>query len=141
MPRPTGSQFVRLYRGLHRTSPEGIENQPTDIGSHWTSQEGIAYDFATIRNFGDQQFRDDDYTLTGKGTIVEALVHKRNIIDPNSKEWNRTWSGSVFEPTHPEKETTVRPGAPVHIQRFHHVDDSKKEYYVTKPMRRKGYRA
>ena len=144
MPAPTGPQFVRLYRGLHAVEPEHLEEYPQGIGPHWTKDSNVAYNFATNRDYDgtplvDPYFPDE---IPMAGTVVEALVNKRNIIDYNSPE-GEIWGDiyGVFDESHPERETTVRPDSPLHIQQFHYFDDDKNKYRSVKPTRRKGYRA
>jgi hypothetical protein len=132
MPRPTGQQWVRLYRGLHESTPETVSTK--QIGPHWTPDFNIAYNFATYRNtegYPLHDASDDDIPLAG--TVVEALVHRRHIIDPESEE-GRGWQEgeAVFGSWHPEQERTVRPGATVHVQSLHHFDDDKGTYKEVK---------
>lgn len=145
MPTPNGPQFVRLYRGLHATDPEHLEEYPEGIGSHWTKDPNVAYTFATYRDYDGSSLIDESTKNLGipmAGTVIEALVHKRNIINYNSPEgeiWGEVYG--VLDESHPEKETTVRPDSPLHIQQFHHFDDDNNKYRSVKPVRRKGYRA
>lgn len=144
MAAPTGPQFVRLYRGLHITDPEHLEKNPRGIGSHWTRSPEVAYNFATYRDTdGNPHWDAQDYDdIPMSGTVVEALVHKRHIIDPESAEGQDWQHGeAVLGPNSQEQERTVRPGAPVHIQQMHYFDDDNNKYRSVKPMRRKGYRA
>lgn len=138
-----GQQFVRLYRGLHSTSPEHLEKHPTGIGPHWSKSPEVAYNFATYRDFsGTPHWNAEDDAIPMAGTVVEALVHKRHIIDPDSDEGQDWQHGeAVFGPEHSEQERTVRPGSPVHVQRMHYFDDDNDKYRSATPMRRKGYRA
>jgi hypothetical protein len=76
------------------------------------------------------------------GTVVEALVHPRHIIDPDSDEGQDWQHGeAVFGPEHSEQERTVRPGATIHVQSLHHFDDDNDKYRTVKPVKRKGFRA
>ena len=137
----SNNQFVRLFRGIHQVVPEQLEQNPRDIGPHWSRSPEVAYNFATYRDSEGTPLHDWEDELSS-GTIVEALVHKRNIIDPQSEEGQDWASGeAVFGHGHPEQERTVRPGSPVHIQAFHHYDDDKGTSRTVKPTRRKGYRA
>lgn len=144
MPKPTGQQWVRLYRGLHMTDPEHVEAHPKVIGSHWSSNSDIAYNFATNRDIEGYPHYDwgDEDPIPMKGTVVEALVHPRHIIDPESDE-GQDWQmhSEVFGPDHSEQERTVRPGAPVHVQKLHYFDDDNETSRTVKPTKRKGFRA
>lgn len=129
MPRPTGQQWVRLYRGLAQTTPEQINRK--EIGNHWSVSPDVAYNFATNRDaegWAHDEYFDDMEDYSPSGTIVEALVHRRHIIDPNSEEGD-DWASmhSVFGPEHSEQERTVRPDATIHIQKLHYVDEGKNE--------------
>jgi hypothetical protein len=76
------------------------------------------------------------------GTVVEALVHPRHIIDPDSDEGQDWQHGeAVFGPEHSEQERTIRPGATIHVQSLHHFDDDNDKYRTVKPAKRKGFRA
>lgn len=136
MPVPTGKQWVRLYRGLANTTPENVDTR--GIGPHWTTDAGVAYNFATNRDVEGYPLGDSDSEFEGlpaEGTVVEALIHRRHIVDPESEEgqhW-QNWSG-VLGPEHPEQEKTIRGQATVHIQRMHWVnDDTNEDRMVTYP--------
>ena len=142
MPKPIGPQWVRLYRGLHATDPEHIERHPTGVGPHWSASPDVAYNFATGRDFSGMPQYDETDDVPMMGTVIEALVHPRHIIDPNSDEGEEWQMGeAVFGPDHSEQERTVRPGAPIHIQALHHFDDDNDKYSRIKPAKRKGFRA
>lgn len=144
MPAPTGKQWIRLYRGLHATDPEHIENNPKGIGPHWSKSPDVAYNFATYRDFSGTPHHDwdDDDPIPLAGTVIEALVHRRHIIDPDSDEGQDWQHGeAVFGPDHSEQERTVRPGATVHVQALHHFDDDNEKYRTVNPSRRRGFRA
>lgn len=122
MPRPTGDQWVSLYRGLASVTPSEVT--PNAVGLHWTTDPEVAYNFATSRD-AEGWLHDDDYEDTPRfGTVLEAKVHKRNLIDPNSKE-GQDMSDllAIQAPEHPEQERTVRPGSRVHVLKMHHYDD------------------
>lgn len=133
MPRPNGPQFVRLFRGLANVTPEEVSKR--SLGSHWTPDPNIAHNFATNRDVWGYP-HDDDGEIPMTGTIVEALVHKRHIVDPNSEEGEEWASGAnVLGPDSLEQERTVRDRGIVHIQAMHHVDDDADTY---KQIRVKG---
>ena len=142
MPKPIGPQWVRLYRGLHATDPEHIESNPTGVGPHWSASSEVAYNFATGRDFSGMFHYDKTDDVPMMGTVVEALVHPRHIIDPDSDEGQDWQHGeAVFGPEHSEQERTVRPGATIHVQSLHHFDDDNDKYRTVKPVKRKGFRA
>lgn len=132
------SQFVTLYRGLNRVRPEEISQR--GLGSHWTPDLSVASHFA----FGSHS----DYESSGEpeqGTIVEAKVHKRHIIQPESEEWQGWNEGEqVFGPEHPEQEHTVRPGGIVHVTNMWDVGEDENYRNIerqVKPQHWRGWRA
>ena len=137
MPKPHGEQFQRLYRGLANVRPEEVDTK--QIGPHWTPDVNIAYNFATNRDVSGTPHWDND-EIPMAGTVVEALVHRRHIVDPESEEGKGWQFGeAVMHPDHPEQERTVRPGGVVHVQKLHYFDDDS-DYYekVDAPKGRKG---
>lgn len=132
-----GNQFVTLYRGLMGVSPEEVGQK--GLGSHWTADPHVAYGFATDEFAGVDDPEREDVDMT-PGTVIQAKVHKRHIIDPESEE-GEGWVDfhGVLGPGHYEQEHTVRPGAIVHVQKMSHVDD-RNERLVT-PKSRRGWRA
>lgn len=128
MPKPNGPQFIRLYRGLVAHH----EHLDPNLGSHWTPDYTVAYNFATSRDAegypidNDYEFSNDDFSGSGKGTILEADVHKRHIIDPGTEE-HENWRDmmGVLGPESHEQERTVRPGAPVHLRSITQVNEHK----------------
>lgn len=114
MPRPTGQQFIQLYRGLEGVSPETLDVHR--MGPHWTTDPSVAY-----------RFSGTDYEDT-EGTVVGALVHKRHIIPVDTPEHDEAMSRwGVADPDEPlgrlEKEHTVRSGAPLHITEITHIPE------------------
>ena len=110
-----------MYRGV-AAHPEHLD---PNLGSHWTPDYNVAYNFATSRDFeGYLPESDEEWDDPGKVTILEADVHKRHIIDPNSEEYEN-WRDmmGVLGPESHEQEHTVRPGAPVHLRSITEVDD------------------
>lgn len=151
MPRPTGKQWVRLYRGLH----EGKDNDPLyvddfvedsqnrPVGIHWSSSPAVARTFA---RHGALEYRPGEET---DGLLIQAVVHRRHIIgqdDPTAID------AGVYPEWHPgaqrEREVTLRPGAPIHVQKVEQTYTSKAEaedpdvppYAVELPLSRKSIR-
>lgn len=144
MPKPTGPQFVTLYRGLVNVTPGEVK--AAQVGPHWSRSPEVAYNFAMDRDVEGFSHEDEGIRDEGTrfGTVVEAKIHRRHIIDPNSEE-GRGWAegDAVFGQDHPEQERTVRPNAPVHVLKMHHFDDvdpSKDTTIVNNPLK-KRYRA
>jgi hypothetical protein len=84
------------------------------LGTHWTTDKGVAEDFATFDTEGYQ----------GPGTIVTAAVHRRHIVGGNERK-NLRASHDVFGSDHREKEHPVRAGAVVHVQGVEHYDGNE----------------
>ena len=113
MPKPTGQQFVQLYRGLEQASPDTLDAH--QMGPHWTTDYGVARTFA-------------GWDSGVGGTVVGALVHKRHIIPEGTPEHDDAkykWavSGSDEAWGSWEKEHTVRPGSPIHVTEIKHVPE------------------
>lgn len=130
MPAPTGNQWIRLYRGLNAVKPEEVNTQ--ELGPHWTPDPNIAYNFATYRDtegtpHWDAHY-DEDTPEAMAGTVVEALVHRRHIVDPESEEGQGWQLEAVLGRGHPEQEHTVRPGSLVHVEKMHYFDDDNDSY-------------
>ena len=124
MPKPTGPQFVQLYRGLEGVTPETLDVH--QMGPHWTTDPGVAYHFSGT-NYEDTE-----------GTVVGALVHKRHIIPVGSQEHDNIrdrWGiADADEPLgRVEKEHTVRLGAPLHVTEITHIPE---DYNVTTTHRK-----
>lgn len=122
MPRPTGPQWVHLYRGISEFGPKDVDT--SWIGQHWTTDRGVADSFAT----------DGFDTGNQSGTVVEAFIHRRHIVDPYSGEGRTLQERSgVRSPEEdaaqqaPEHEKTVRQGAIVHVQKMHYVNRNSGE--------------
>lgn len=79
-------------------------------------------------------FDDDDEP--NFGTVLEAKVHRRHLIDPESEEGqNWQFMNAVLGPNHIEREKTVRPGAPVHIQAIEELSDEGTSKFTARYMR------
>lgn len=128
-------QFQKLYRGLSGVDLTDVETK--SAGSHWTSDPNIAFNFATGRDVEGNPPEEGDM----RGTVLEAMVHRRHIIDPESEE-GEGWQGmmGVQGPDHIERERTVRPGGIIHVQRAIEVDDDSDTYREI-PVRSRGWRA
>lgn len=120
MPRPTGPQFVTLYRGLEGVSPDMLDKG--QMGMHWTPKYDVARSYANAEN----SYSNEDFDEHG-GVVVEAKVHKRHIIEPGSEEWEKVAGRSgVFDRDESgwgswEQEHSIRPGAPVHVTQLRHL--------------------
>lgn len=110
------SELVTIYRGVN-AHPDDMD---TDyIGIHWTSDKFVARDYAL--HGGNQR------PLNRHGTIIKAVVEKEHIVVPLSDEWKSMGGGPhIFEPEHPEREITIRPGSPVKVERLAHFEERKK---------------
>lgn len=148
MPAPTGKQWVRLYRGLHEGEneplyPHDIAETERPLGIHWTKSRAVAKTFA---QWGGMRARNQDES---DGIILEALVHRRHIIDASHPD---AVDSGVYEDWHPdarmEREVTLRPGAPVHLRRVEQTYTSEADqedpdtppYAIDLPTSRKSVR-
>ena len=113
--------YVRLFRGLEAVDPGSVHHD--QVGIHWTENPSSATRFATgVDKWWDSSASEDDEPV--KGTILEGYVHPRNIVPRDSEEFDdlAEWTG-ILGANSEEEETTVRPGAPVHITALHHVNE------------------
>jgi len=118
MPRPTGEQFIQLYRGLAYTSPENMDTRR--LGRHWSSNRWVA-----------EAFGNDDIPKNTSSVVIGALVHKRHIIPEGTEEWsNEAERYGAEGADSPESEYTVRKGAPVHITSITHYPNSTDEEHT-----------
>lgn len=110
-------RWATLYRGVAGVTPESLDL--TKVGSHWTSDPNIAYNYAHGRDVEGypSEYLDDD--SPEQGVVLQAKIHRRHIIDPSSSE-GESWQfmHGVLDPGHIERERTVRPNAPVHIEKM-----------------------
>ncbi|NBZ96815.1 MAG: hypothetical protein EBR40_10390 [Proteobacteria bacterium] len=115
--------FVEVSRGLAQVRPDEVDTR--QLGPHWTTEPEVAWNFAMSRDFDGSAWESDDNAPL-HGTLVHGLVHKRHIIQPGTDEFE-DWSGGegVFGPNGPEREQTVRPGAPVWIQSMNWASDDE----------------
>lgn len=109
-----------------------------DLGSHWTTDPNIAYNYATGRDVEGNPPEED---VPMQGTVVSARVHRRHVVDPESEE-GQGWQSfnAVLGPDHVEREKTVRPGSIVHVQEMIDVDDDSDTTNIEK-MYGRGWRA
>lgn len=139
MPKPHGEQWQKLYRGLLGVSPDQVDTKET--GPHWTTDPDIAMYFATGRDVeGNLNW---DYEEQGdplSGTMLEAKVHRRHIIDEDSDEGREWQAENVLGKNSIEREHTVRPGAIIHPSRMFSVS-SELDLVETPVKRRRGWRA
>jgi hypothetical protein len=132
------SQFRTLYRGLYDVHPSEIDT--TQVGAHWTVDPSIAYNFATGRDV--EGYVPDSEEFPMQGTVIEAKVHRRHIIDPESAE-GESWHDlmGVFDHDSIEQERTVRPGAIIHPQKMAFINEDENTESLVTPERRRGWRA
>ena len=123
MPTPDGPQWVNVYRGLAYTDPEKLDKG--GLGRHWSTNRWVAESFAT-----------DGLEDTDSSVVLEAKVHKKNIIPEGTEEWdNEAGRYGAEGQASPEREHTVRRGAPVHIMSVtHYFDNTKSETKHRKDM-------
>jgi len=128
--------YVRLYRGINRVAlPEADEPKrigagveapgyagrvDTDFtGIHWTPDFHVAAEFAKEKGYNTGYDVDKSHD---NGLVLEAMVHKRHIIDRNSEEGKHYAAKyDIWDEDDEENEHTVREGAPVIITKMHHV--------------------
>lgn len=121
MPAPHGPQFMRLYRGLERVSPDDVNYNK--LGMHWTANPQVGLEFAGWGRHSPE--------IDSEGVMLEALVHRRHIITPDSPGWDEfTTSHSIFGPNSKEQEYPVKRGVPVHLSRIHHLIEGQIEPLV-----------
>lgn len=113
------------------------------IGIHWSKSRAVAKNFAQWGGLRPDPRDESD------GVLIEALVHRRHIIDRDHPD---AYEAGVYPEWHPdarmERETTIRPGAPVHIRRVEqtYTDEAEREdpdtppYAVDLPLSRKSIR-
>ena len=122
-----GPQFITLYRGFHDKSRIDIDTD--NLGVHWTPNRSVAetVSLGIDPHDPDPNANDD---LSSVGTVLEARVHRRHIISPDSQELKdlmKSRNAEIFtdenvpEANEVEQEHTVRPGSPVHIVAAHTV--------------------
>lgn len=115
---------MRLYRGLSEVSPDDVDT--TWLGNHWTTDPKVARLFAT----------DGFDTGDERGTVVEALIHRRHVVPHGSSEWQQMSEyRPIYDDSHPEQEKTIRSGATVHLQKMTYVgrDEGSDEKTVEMP--------
>ena len=101
-----GPQFkdhVRVFRGLLSTSPDKIDRN--NLGIWWSDYEPMARGLAT--NTDDDDIL-DPYARPTHGSVIEALVHKKDFSS---------------------RDLMVKKGAPIHVVGVHyytydHEEDS-----------------
>lgn len=112
MPKPTGEQWVQLYRGIAHVNPDTLDTR--GLGRHWSTNKWVA------ESFGTDGLGEDDPSM-----VIGALVHKKHIIPEDTEEWsNEAERYGSFGHDSPESEHTVKRGAPVHITSITHYPNS-----------------
>lgn len=138
-----GPQFkdhVLVHRGIRHVGPNVASGE---LGVHWSYDPVVAERFA---DYSDHYTSDPQYYKDNQGVVVSALVHKNDIIEPDSDEWHEAqhWGSAmnneIYGPEHSEQEATVRPGSPVHIVALKHAQDNTPDYDTTVSERRMRYR-
>lgn len=113
MPRPLGPQWVQVYRGLRDASWDTVAQDPKQpLGIHWTRDPRVAQKFATHGSLRPSRYDDGD-----EGAVIAGLVHRRHLLGKDDPD---AVNAGVYPDYHPdsrlEREVTIRPGAPVHVQ-------------------------
>lgn len=137
-------QFKRLYRGLHDVTPEQVEevSREQGVGYHWTPSFNTAYNFATYRDPDGWTVSNEHDEIFPRGTVVEAYVHKKNIIDPDSAEGEAMQDAYAVLPRGGyENEHTVRPGSPLNVVQFHFFDDESNISRIVTPKSKRKFKA
>jgi len=136
----SGPQWVPVYRGLANVQRGEINK--TNLGVHWTSSLPIANDFANFGVAAEDTHDEDEVPPTPKphGAVLSAYVHEKDILP--WEEANRLDRG-VLAPTeiNYENEVTIRPNAPVHLQRVLYLDQGgnpSKTFNAKRPWRSKA---
>lgn len=128
-----------MSRGLAEVRPEDVRTH--DLGPHWSTEPEVAWNFALSRDSDGYASEWDDDEAPRHGTVVHGMVHRRHIIKPGTSEFEG-WEGmeGVFGPSGPEREQTVRPGAPVHVEAMYwgSDDDAAKPEYIKHPQFLRG---
>lgn len=91
---------VLLHRGLTGITPEEVDTE--NLGEHWSTDEGVAKEFAGS---------------AGAGVVVTALVPKKDTLEGEWETRRRDWlkTPEAFDPEDdysgpdPEKEVRVHP--------------------------------
>lgn len=122
--RRNNPRFVQVSRGLAGVRPEEVDTR--NLGSHWSTEPEVAWNFALSRDSDGYANEWDDSEEPSHGTVVHGMVHRRHIIQPGTPEFE-DWAGGegVFGPSGPEREQTVRPGAPVHVRSMYWDTDEE----------------
>lgn len=110
MPHPKPlhpKQFIEVYRGFANVSPETLNTGR--LGRHWTTNRSVAESFANDAAGPDEPT-----------TVVSALVRGKNVIEPNTEEWDREAGDFGADADGVESEVTVRPGSLVHVMGMYH---------------------
>lgn len=114
-------RYVRLWRGLNQTDASAVSHE--SLGIHWTDDPQSAVNFALNRDM-DGWPREGAEEYPESGTVLEALVHKRNIVQRGTPEWDEyAEANNIHGDWSRENETTIRYRAPVHVVRVHRVGD------------------
>jgi hypothetical protein len=121
-------EYVQVHRGLNEVGPEHIS--PSRLGVHWTTDRGVASDFANYGVY--MEANDEDNFMSAysaedsHGTVLTGKIHVSDIINPHDPNYNflRQKLG-IFYPGHRERELTLRPEATVKDVAAHHYENGK----------------
>ena len=97
----------------------------------------MAFNFATGRDVEGNPPEEGEM----RGTVLEAMVHRRHVVDFDSEE-GKNWRDvmNVQGPDSIEQELTIRPGGILHVKRAIEVDDDN-DTYKELPISSRGWRA
>ena len=92
--------YIPVTRGLRQDRDwKGVDY--SNLGQHWTTDEASSRAFSKHAN----KYVDADRG----GVVIRGMVHKKHVIDPSSAE------AEPLQRYEPEKEVSVRKGAPVRV--------------------------
>lgn len=97
--------FFNVHRGLSQPSPVPIKKE---LGTHWTTEEGIAHELADRQRTGYDYHYNPEY---------RTVIHARAPISSVEHDVSTLEKGHVFSPTNLnkniEKEVPIKKGAPL----------------------------
>jgi hypothetical protein len=124
---------VTLYRGIGGVVPSQIRTDET--GVHWTPSFEVAKSFADPDHPQNAGAEHPD-----EGVVIEAQVPKSSVLNRRSAEFKKLQDEKlILHGNSREKEVTLRPGAPITVDKLHHLehDDLFKEF-ATKKVHKLG---
>ena len=117
------SQFIPVFRGVEAESAGDIDLDK--LGHHWTTDRRTAESYATV---GMQS------GMPMAGAVFSGLVHKRNIVQRGTPEWESRADELDYLPDWDTDEVPVIPGRPVHVQDVEMWDEGNRD--VEAPVKR-----